>query len=171
MSAKQTVDPDLAKKIGDCHPLVLNQCMSWFKGHPNRVDLAEDAAQESILRALVHSSGFRGECGLTSWVYAVTRSQLLTKYRTKSRLRKYVFVELPLMEEILRYDQDFPDHFELGFWSRKLDCLTVPQVKAVHLKALGHTFREMSVLLRISPATAKTRYYGAMRKMKVSVHN
>jgi RNA polymerase sigma-70 factor (ECF subfamily) len=162
MDAAERVNTEkmvLHEQIAACRPQIVRKCRFFFRHSPNRDDLAEDLAQDILIRAMKYSDGFRNECKLESWVYAVTNSTLIDYYRKsrrKSSGTKDVSLE-DVVERHLSYTQRFPDHQEI---QRRLDLLEqLPQdgKQLMLLVGNGYEYAEICMLMDIPEGTCKSR--------------
>ena len=58
-------------------------------------DIAEDIAQEVIIRVYRKLHTFRGDSSLSTWVFVIARNTLLMYFRSERRRRSSALSELP----------------------------------------------------------------------------
>lgn len=73
--------------IAGNRPLVLKICRQFLRGKPGAETLAEDVAQETIMKAIKHAGDFRGKEGaeLTNWLRRIARNTIFDHFRLQKR--------------------------------------------------------------------------------------
>lgn len=134
------------------------------------VDEAMDLMQEVFLAIYRNLASFRGEAQFTSWAFRIAHNKAIDMVR---RRQASVVVDLD--------DESFPEPVSVQHGpaeqlqtvqqnrriQQMLQQLSVEQRRVVELKVYqSMTFDEIAELECISPNTAKTRFYAALRKLK-----
>lgn len=138
-------------------------------------DEALDLMQEVFLGVYRNLSSFRGDAKFTSWMFRIAHNKAIDQLRRRQaspvlamhdeQLPEAVNVELGPAEQ-LQADQQSRRILHL------LQQLDDEQRRIVELKIYqSMTFDEIAGLEHISPNTAKTRFYTALRKLKGRLEN
>jgi RNA polymerase sigma-70 factor (ECF subfamily) len=78
----------------------LNEFLAFARGRLGEPELAADAVQESLLKALKSSGQIRAEESVKAWFYRILRRTIIDLYRRRDVHQQAV--------EVLRRDLDFP---------------------------------------------------------------
>ena len=137
----------------------------------NRAD-AEDAAQETFLKAFSRLQSFRGEASVKTWLVAIAWHEGLTRRRSMAAmLRRFV---APADDEVfdppapgrLR-DAELVDQADAATVRRLVQALPAKYRDALRLAATGDlTFEEMATLTGTPAGTLKWRVAEARRRLK-----
>ena len=134
-------------------------------GHP---DDAFDLMQEVFMGVHRNLGSFRGDAAFPAWLFRIANFRC-TDYLRRRRIHdefddeKGFINGAPGPEE-----QTFTNHANLKI-SAALETLPDEQRQVVELKFFQHfTFEDIAGQLGISPNTAKTRLYSALRKLKTN---
>jgi len=95
------------------HPKILSRCSSITKDQEE----AKDMAQDILLKAFDHLSGYRAEASFSTWLYAITTNHYIEYYRRKNQ-RKFVG-----LEEASRLSEKDRELSEAGFRQEVIDHL------------------------------------------------
>lgn len=142
--------------VDDYYHAVLSKSWSATRNTPD----AEDLTQDIFILAWLGRQGFRGDATASTWLYAIT------KYAVRSFLRKtrrdrarlcYIANSLARLKEIKGFEDIFAEIEEI----RGIKNDSMRNVYISH-KMEGKTFEEISRDEKLSLATVKRRYYGAV---------
>ena len=153
-------DDAWTKLVGRYQQRVYNYALRMI-GHP---DDALDLMQEVFVGVLRNLPGYRGDGAFAAWLFRIAA------YRCTDHLRRRR-VAVPLDEAAWdgvdgTADCTSPTDANRSI-TRALAELPVAQRHVVELKFLQEfTFDDIAGQLGISPNTAKTRLYGALRKLR-----
>lgn len=124
-------------------------------------ELAEDAVQESFIKAITRSNTFKGrsEPELLSWFYVVIKRQLLDHSRKKWRTEPY-------MESI--HDKECRNQLDSDLeFKEALKSLPDPLSTSVWLRYyLGYNSKEIGEALGVNDATVRSRLKKARELLK-----
>ena len=132
-------------------------------GHP---DDAFDLMQEVFVGVHRNLAGFRGDGAFPAWLFRIA------SFRCTDYLRRRRFHEEYDDEQNFADTTDNPEQSALTTFANQhitkaLEELPNDQRQVVELKFFQHfTFEDIAAQLDISPNTAKTRLYSALRKLK-----
>ena len=132
-------------------------------GHP---DDAHDLMQEVFIGVHRNLAGFRGDAKFTSWLFRIA------SFRCTDYLRRRRIHDEYDDEQGQSLSQDTPDDSAFStFANRQISValaeLPHDQRQVVELKFFqSFTFDDIAVQLGISPNTAKTRLYTALKKLR-----
>src|SRR5580700_2205851 len=141
----------------------------------NRED-AEDAVQDSLLKAFVHLKDFDGRSQFATWLTRIAINAALMKLRKNRKAREVPIDEPnpssePVAQREFRYDAPDPEE-SCSLRERKRIVVSAisglrPRarnvVKLIHLQE--HSIRETAQILGISTAAVKTRMFHAKIKL------
>lgn len=133
---------------------------------------AEDAVQESYVRAYFKLSQFKGPGGFASWLSRITINEALSRARRKSRVSALDDCGLDAdgiaMDARLRPDRMAMSDDILGLIESAVDTLPQDFRLVFMLRAVEElSVQETADILDLNPATVKTRFHrarGLMRK-------
>jgi RNA polymerase sigma-70 factor (ECF subfamily) len=135
---------------------------------------AEDVLQESLLAAARGLAGFRGASSLSTWLYAIARSQCIKKYRR----RRSAPVEVSLEAEEAAPARERPDPGpdpEAALRARRLEAalekaiarLDRPYREVLILRDVeGLTAPEVATVTGLSIAAVKSRLHRARARVR-----
>ena len=136
----------------------------------NDEELSKDLTQEIFISMLKSIEGYEGKkSSFKTWLYKISSNKVIDYYR--SRYYKYTTI----VDEIENYEfpsvHNIEKEFELKEDAKEVidivNSLNANIQQIFRLKIFGDmTFKDIGKLLDISESTAKTRYYGAVRKIK-----
>lgn len=118
-------------------------------------DLAYDAYQEAVIKAITHFSSLRHQRYMKTWLYRIMINEC------KNQLKAYQTYEL--------IDENMGDPRDEMLKQKVLsaiDDLEEPYHDIVYLKYCGWNFREISKILKMRQGTCKSRYYKALSILK-----
>lgn len=151
-----------------CVPLIL-RVRNEKLGRPLDADLLQDVAQDTLVAVWTRLSAFGGASSLEAWVYRFCVHKHLTRIRDRGRRGRIESVESPLLEQAEATEREAAPDEEL--LHRSLDELDADRARIVRLKHFeGLTFEQIAARLSISPNTAKTQYYRALRVLREYLH-
>ena len=127
---------------------------------------ARDLSQEVFLGVFRNLGGFRGDGAFAAWLFRIAAFRCTDYLRRRRPTGEFIEASAP--------PSDDPGPQEQATVSRAnrrilaaLDALPATQRHVVELKFFQQfTFEDIGVQLGISPNTAKTRLYGALKKLK-----
>ena len=161
-----------------CAPHVKRLLQTAFKITGNRED-AEDAVQDSLMRAFAHINNFRGASSFSTWLTRIVINSALM-IRRKSRTVRYVFLDDVSENAEHRWNFDVPcaaaDPAQALVAQEHRDALHKaiaglrPSLRSViemgHLKDLS--MAEIARVLNISIGAAKARLFQARAALRRS---
>jgi RNA polymerase sigma-70 factor (ECF subfamily) len=129
----------------------------------NRSD-AEDAVQETFLRAYKNRHSFRSDAALWTWVYRILLNACHDIGRSRAARRDNQMVDADAAVDLPTPAGDSPMRLTL---QRAVDGLA-PIYRAVFLlcEVEGYTHREVAGILEIPEGTSKGRLFEARRQLK-----
>ncbi len=132
-------------------------------GHP---DDAFDLMQEVFMGVHRNLAGFRGDGAFPAWLFRIASFRCTDYLRRRRRHEEYneerTFIEESQGPEALAAHSSRNEQITAA-----LATLSHDQRQVVELKYFQHfTFEDIAGQLDISPNTAKTRLYSALRKLK-----
>jgi RNA polymerase sigma-70 factor (ECF subfamily) len=129
----------------------------------NRSD-AEDAVQETFLRAYKNRQSFRSDAALWTWVYRILLNACHDIGRSRAARRDNQMVDADVAVEVPTPAGDNPMRLTL---QRAVDGLA-PIYRDVFLlcEVEGYTHREVAGILEIPEGTSKGRLFEARRQLK-----
>lgn len=123
-------------------------------------ELAKDALQEAIIKAMVHYSQLRNEKYMKTWFYRILINEcknMLKKFPRREEL------DMNWIEDPAVHDQNLKiavDHC--------LESLKPQYRDIIYLKYFqGFEFKEISRILGVRNGTVKSRYYKGMELLKM----
>jgi len=141
--------------------------LAWRMLH-NRAD-AEDAVQESFVKAYRSLKRFRGEARFSTWLYRITLNHILNKLRKGSRLRR-ADLDLDRMESHLSPTQASRQRELQVAVARAVDELPPRQRAIFHMRyEEERTHAEIAEILGISEGASKANYHHAVTKLRESL--
>jgi len=132
----------------------------------NRSD-AEDAVQETFLRAYRSRHTFRSDAALWTWVYRILLNACHDIGRGRMARRDSQTIEADAAADLPSPARDNPMRMTL---QRAVDSLS-PIYRDVFLlcEVEGYTHREVAGILEIPEGTSKGRLFEARRQLKIAV--
>jgi RNA polymerase sigma-70 factor (ECF subfamily) len=129
----------------------------------NRSD-AEDAVQETFLRAYKNRDSFRSDAALWTWVYRILLNACHDIGRSRAARRDSQMVDADVAVDVPTPAGDSPMRLTL---QRAVDGLA-PIYRDVFLlcEVEGYTHREVAGILEIPEGTSKGRLFEARRQLK-----
>lgn len=164
-----------ARFFDDQFPRVYRFALSRTRGDHG---LAEEVAQETMCRAMEKLSSWRGEAGLTSWLFTICRNQLSDRFRGPAARTQTFFSadDLPevraALESLQTADTADPEQSGMAAELRllvqaALDYLPVHQATALRLKYFeGISVREMAATLKLTEKAAESLLSRARRDFR-----
>jgi len=120
----------------------------------------EDVAQETVLAIWNKRHEFGGRSSLETWVYPFCYHFLMNRVRQLRHRPRTVPLEAA-NAVALRESEDY------GFVYRALETIGPPEEDVLRLKHFEQlTFQEIGEVLKISPNTAKSRYYSGLERLR-----
>jgi len=132
----------------------------------NRSD-AEDAVQETFLRAYKNRHSFRSDAALWTWVYRILLNACHDIGRGRAARRDHQTVDDGVAADLPSPCRDNPMRMTL---QRAVDELS-PIYREVFLlcEVEGYTHREVAGILEIPEGTSKGRLFEARRQLKLAL--
>ncbi|HYF04295.1 MAG TPA: RNA polymerase sigma factor [Patescibacteria group bacterium] len=137
-------------------------------------DDADDAAQETFIRALKNLHKFRGESSLNTWLYRITMN-VCTNIQRKKRVRD--FFGLEDISETIASDESTPaEQYEDNDFEKRfkllLNQLPEKQRETFALRYFDElSYEEISQILGTSVGGLKANYFQAVKKLAVLLKN
>ena len=132
-------------------------------GHP---DDAFDLMQEVFVGVHRNLAGFRGDGAFPAWLFRIANFRCTDYLRRRRHTEEYDDQRAFANGSEGPEEQTFTTHANAQV-TAALAELPVDQRQVVELKFFQHfTFEDIAGQLGISPNTAKTRLYGALKKLK-----
>ena len=163
-------------EIISLRPLIYVKCLRMVRKEADPKSLAEDLAQEVIIKALTKLYSFRGEAAVSSWVFRITHNLVLDHLRRSRRnpLNNINMNTVPadgfsqnLIDVIQKTDTHNNPHY---IFMRKLliteiESLPQKQRRIVQLRVAGYNSEEVSNILEIPNGTVKSNYSRFVHKL------
>jgi RNA polymerase sigma-70 factor (ECF subfamily) len=133
---------------------------------------AEDALQDTFIRAYKYIDGFKGECKLSTWLYTIATRQAL---KLLQRKRLFLFSDAQMnahLEQQMQHEL-IPDADQM---EKALQCalIKLPQKQRLVFN-LRHfddlSYEEIHIVTGMTISTAKTNYHYAFQKVKAHIIN
>jgi len=132
-------------------------------GHP---DDAFDLMQEVFMGVHRNLGGFRGDGAFPAWLFRIASFRCTDYLRRRRRHEEFDEQRGFINGEPGPEEQTLTTHANAQI-THALSSLPADQRQVVELKFFQHfTFEDIAGQLGISPNTAKTRLYSALRKLK-----
>jgi RNA polymerase sigma-70 factor (ECF subfamily) len=183
MSRDQAVpypeDLDLIRRVRDRDATAVEafmqrvQCVRQFVtyknaeyGNPLQAHELEDTIQDALLAIWRRLDSYEGRGRLEAWLYRFSYLGILHRLRTQQRLPKLMEDSGEELPE-LRSTQE-QEHTDFEALYQLLDNLGSPDGDILRLKHLEQlTFDEIGQALELPVNTVKTRYYRAVKKLRM----
>lgn len=140
-----------------------------FKQTSDR-ELSKDLTQEIFISILNSIDSYSFEkASFKTWIYKIASNKIIDFYRSK--FYKYRII----VDEIDDYNLLSSENIEEEFQVREdlnevikiVNTMNANIQEIFRLKVFGDmSFKEISIILELSESTVKTRYYGAIKKIK-----
>jgi RNA polymerase sigma-70 factor (ECF subfamily) len=149
-----------------------SKVLSVARRYARHPQLAEDIAQETLIRAYRGLAQFRGESSFYTWLYRITVNSARSEIAARQRDRGLVSLEGPRgigIEEHSSYltDANTPELTAVADEIRDtvntaLDCLPAEQRRAIALREIdGLSYEEISVATDTPLGTVRSRIFRA----------
>ena len=126
----------------------------------NKAD-AEDILSESTVKALKSIKTLKDEKYIKSWFYKIITNTAITHI---NRSKKLVSVDFSECDEISHNDKTDFEFFDI------LKDLSLQDRNIIVLKILENMkFAEIAEILKLNESTVKTRYYKALKALKINL--
>ena len=141
--------------------------LAWRMLH-NRAD-AEDAVQETFMKAFRSIRRFRGDAKFFTWLYRIALNHILNKLRKGSRLHR-ADLDLDRMESHLSPTQALRQRKLEVAVASAIDELPPRQRAIFHMHYVEECpHAEIAEILGISEGTSKASYHHAVKKLRNSL--
>ena len=133
------------------------------------VHAAEELTQETFFKALQAIDGFRGECGLKTWLCGIAKNKFISQQRQKNPepLEELPEIEAPgesPASAALRSDESMRLH-------RLLHELPEPYKEVFSLRTFGELpFAQIGELFGKTESWARVTYFRARQKLEEGFH-
>ena len=149
-----------------------------------RREVAEDATQEILLKAVTHLGSFEGRAKFSTWLYRIAVNHLLNVRKSEMEEKRITFVEMARSLDECQ-DSDLPDESllpighgllveeaKLGCITAMLMCLDRRQRLAFVLgEVFGVTSERGAEIMEISPANFRQLLVRARQDLYQFMHN
>lgn len=126
---------------------------------------AEDALQETFLKAYLHRSKYVEMQKEKAWIYQIARH---TAYDIIRKRHKEFPIEKDQMYNVLEKKIQSEDFCEHLLYMEMMKCLNEVEREIVSLKIIaGLTHREIAKILHVTTGSVKKRYERALNRLKV----
>ena len=127
---------------------------------------AEDAVQETLLRAFKAIEKFEGKSSLRTWLYAIADNQCstLASRRMRHMLSEHVSALIEIHERSTRYQEEFEDIAQVNIVLNEMPAQTGHILKMRYYMELS--LEEIAHNLGIGLSAAKMRLYRAQDTFK-----
>ena len=147
-----------------CLPLIL-AARNRKLGNPLDATLLQDLAQETLVAIWSKLASFTGASTLEAWVYRFCLHKHLSEVRNRGRRTCIESVQSELVDHAPAPALSREVDEELV--QRSIEELDAERARIVRLKHFDElTFEEIATRLAISPNTAKTHYYRALKSLR-----
>ncbi|MBO0991789.1 RNA polymerase sigma factor SigY [Bacillus sp. SD088] len=129
-------------------------------------DLAEDLMQETLLKAYIHFSRFKGESRLSTWFISIASRVFIDHQRKTKRERRR---QEKLQDEVIRKMQwkVSVNGFEWTEYMAQFASLDPTIRTPILLRHFyGYTYKEIAHMLGLKEGTVKTRVHYGMKKIR-----
>ena len=161
MDAARTGESDLELAVRQHARLVYRIAYSVLRNHQD----AEDATQETFIRAFAQLGRFRGESALSTWLHRVTLSVVSNAMRKVKRFRAReadLDEATSIAAETRRADPDLRDKLH-----RAIDELPeIYRITLVMHDVEGYTHEEIANVLGVAEGTCKSRLSVARAQLR-----
>ena len=166
-------DRDAFAALVDAYQTMVYQLALRICGTPED---AQDAAQESFLRAYSNLSGFRGDSRFSVWLYRLTNNVCIDFCRAR-RLRPSVSLtcqqegddepeELPIADYRWSPEDELERRELRAAIRRGLDALPEDMRHILTMREIdGLSYEEIGALLSLGSGTVKSRLFRARKKL------
>jgi RNA polymerase sigma-70 factor, ECF subfamily len=159
-AAVPSSDMELAVLLREHYGMLFHYLLKVTMDRP----LAEDLAQETMVKAIEHYSRYDGRSKFSSWLITIGTRLHLDLLRRRRRERKH------LTDEARSAAFRFETLSRGGEWTElvgSLSTLTDDVRTALVLKHYyGYTYEEIADMMDISPGTVKSRIHNGIRKIR-----
>jgi RNA polymerase sigma factor (sigma-70 family) len=169
VSIKAEAEESFRHLYGNYYPAV----KAFFRRFGLEPDEARDLAQETFLRVYERMDEYRGEAG---WAYleVLARNILYNHIRAQKTSKRSATLipieEIPFLEDSLPSSEDIAAEFDRREEARRLqtaiDNLPAGMRNVITLFLLGHSYEEISKLMRLSPDAVKSRIRDAKQRLR-----
>lgn len=122
---------------------------------------AEDVLSESVIKALKSLKTLKEEKYIKSWFYKIITNTAITHI---NRSKKIINVDFSQCGEIPQNDRTDLEFFDI------LKDLSLQDRSIIVLKILENMkFTEIAEILKLNESTVKTRYYKALKALKIEL--
>lgn len=160
LQADQDARLTFSERMG-CVPRMLS-AMNRRLARPLPREDIEDLVQDTLVTIWRRLEDYSGRASLETWSYPFCRYHLANRVRAHARRPRHVSMEIAPVESA---ELDMLFEFEDIYTAmERLDSFTADIIRLKHYEQLS--FVEMSERLRLSPNTAKTRYYRGLARLR-----
>lgn len=131
---------------------------------------SQDLTQEIFISMLRSISGYEaGKSSFKTWLYKIASNKIIDYYRSKHY--RYKSLTLDINDFEFNDSQDIERDFELKEYTKEIINIinrfegNIQQI--IRLKIFSElTFKDISDVIDVKESTVKTKYYGAIKKIK-----
>lgn len=178
-----TLTKDMESRILAEQSHIKGLCRRMLYSFPNREDLVEDLAQETLIKAIRFAQEYRSEATVSSWVYSIAHNVVCDFLRKKKRTFSSFTIQAndscenedDVSAGVNPVDFISENHSEGRLIvsldaervRKRFSCLRLVQTSILN-KRLDEdlTFEEIACLQGIPISTVKRRYYDAIRELR-----
>ncbi len=172
MASRKLPKDEVFERLFDVH---FGWVQRWFVSVGFTASVSEDLAQETFARVYTGLDGFRGESSVGTWIKTIA-SRLALNHRRGLRAQKRKALELSLDDEDLlnaplEVDANDPldlvlQREKLEFLERAIDDLPPQRRRCLILRAKGHKYKEIAILLGITIEAVKSQLNQARNELR-----
>ncbi|HEY5749879.1 MAG TPA: RNA polymerase sigma factor [Chryseolinea sp.] len=138
----------------------------------NNTEEREDLVQDTLLRALTHSSQFREGTNLKGWLFTIMRNTFINNYR-KLKLAKTLNDTTPLRFLNIQDEHTFNRPHEnmefLEIW-RNVNDIKEELLGPFKMYTMGYKYEEIASHLHIPLGTVKSRIFQARKEIQKNLY-
>ena len=128
------------------------------------VQAAEDALQETFLKAYLHRSKYVEMQKEKAWIYKIARN---TAYDMMRKRRREFPIEKDQIEDVIEKSTSHRESYEHLLYMEMMEALNATEREIVSLKIIaGLPHREIAKVLHMTTGSVKKRYERAINKLQ-----
>ena len=136
----------------------------------NKMD-ADDAVQESFIKAFLKIGKFKGDSTFGYWLKRITVNHCISELR-KRKIQFHDLDESISESTVQNYDEAIPETIEPAKVHEEIKNLPDSARTILNLFALeGYRHKEIAAMLKISESTSRTQYMRAKQLLAKNINN